>query len=99
MIALTDASGQVFAISATGIVPVVKLPQPITALAASPTAHRVAIGAGREVVIVDLGRGGAGSWGAGGTRGLGTCAERRRARRAEDVARAGAGRGAADRRA
>jgi WD40 repeat protein/predicted Ser/Thr protein kinase len=55
-IALSDASGQVFAIDATGVTSIAKLFEPITALAASPTAHRFAVGAGREVVIYDLAR-------------------------------------------
>ena len=53
-IALSDASGQVFAIDASGVTSIAKLFEPITALAASPVAHRFAVGAGREVVIYDL---------------------------------------------
>jgi len=54
LIALSDASGQVFAIDATGVTSIAKLFEPITTLATSPTAHRFAVGAGREVVIYDL---------------------------------------------
>nr|HEX4316482.1 protein kinase [Kofleriaceae bacterium] len=53
-IAITDASGQAFAVDAGGVTPLLKLPEPITALAASPTAPVLAIGAGRVVVIYDL---------------------------------------------
>jgi len=55
-IAIADTSGQVFAAGASGVVPIVKLAQPITALAGSPVGHRIAVGAGREVVMIDLDR-------------------------------------------
>ncbi|CAN5363077.1 hypothetical protein BH11MYX1_BH11MYX1_37250 [soil metagenome] len=53
-IAIADASGQAFVVESDGVTPLLKLPEPITALAASPTTRILAIGAGRVVVIYDL---------------------------------------------
>src|SRR5262249_57957634 len=53
-IAIADTAGQLFSADASGVTPIVKFPQPITALAASPVGHRVAVGAGRTIAVFDL---------------------------------------------
>jgi tRNA A-37 threonylcarbamoyl transferase component Bud32 len=57
LVAIADASGQVFVADRDGVRPIVNLELPITALAASPVDHRVAVGVQREVVVLDLDRG------------------------------------------
>ena len=54
---VADRSGQTFAVTDGVVTPIVKLSQPNAVLAASPVDRRIAISAGREVIIFDLDRG------------------------------------------
>ncbi|HEX7704297.1 MAG TPA: hypothetical protein VF403_26325, partial [Kofleriaceae bacterium] len=56
-VVVADRSGQTFAVTERAVTPIVKLKQPNAVLAASPVDRRVAIAAGREVIIFDLDRG------------------------------------------
>ena len=53
---VADSSGQVVAVTAAGVTPLLRLAQPITALAASPVERKFAVGDGKEIVIYDLDR-------------------------------------------